>query len=120
MEERKVSLVGTEGRVGEGQVSVVFVSPGQRYLKALIRGGLGLIFSFASVFIPILHFVLVPFGLLITAFLVFRAFSVTSFIKEGAGQCPYCQGSVAIFKRSATFPFSEVCEHCRRALRIEV
>ena len=119
MSDQNIKLIGTEQRVTNGTVSVNVLTSRQRYTRALVRGGLSLIISVALIVVPVLHFVLFPLGLVITFLIVASSLRQSSFIAHGTGPCPYCGAEFRIFKRGEKYPFSDVCEKCRRQVTID-
>ncbi len=99
-------------------LSIQQISKSKRIGKAIIVGSIGLIISLALVFIPILHFVLVPFGLLITLLLVINRLKTDQIIIDGVGVCPACEAHLQIYKRAYKLPFKDVCEKCSREVQV--
>jgi len=114
---QKISIMSGEKK-SDGSVSIHEFSKSERRLKAFLIGSIGLIISLVFVFIPILHLILVPFGFLITSILVFKKIKTERIIVSGQGECPACQSSFRILKRTFRFPFVDVCEKCSRQVSI--
>jgi len=118
-EEVKVCLASSDGRVGSGVLCVKTLGFMRRLLVALVWGVAVLLLTALSVFIPILHFVLVPLGLITTLLVALRIFATPKIILSGEGICGACSGKIHIRKRRFGLPFDDVCENCHRAVTIK-
>lgn len=89
----------------------------QRMLKIL---GLLLAAAVVAVFIPILHFVLVP--VLLICALVFGAatWMDRAEILRGEFTCPQCQKLNSLARESENFPRTTRCQHCYFTLRLDL
>ena len=87
----------------------------KRALKALgISWGLGTI----AVFIPGMHFILVP-GLLIAGpFLAYNTYQIRNIISGGTGTCPQCGKSFSIVKAPLKWPLNDLCSACLIAVTV--
>lgn len=101
-----------------GSVEVVHYSISERRRRALGVFVIGFLLSAASVVVPILHFLLVPLGLIITILLTKNRLNTEAIITSGAGTCPACQAPFQIMKRKFHFPFTDICEKCSRTINI--
>lgn len=106
--------------VSTGTVEVVNYSASERRQRALIVFLIGISLSTVSVVVPILHFLLVPLGLVITILLTKNRLKTESIITSGTGTCPACQAPFQIMKRKYHFPFTDVCEKCSRIINIGI
>jgi hypothetical protein len=71
-----------------------------------VIGGLAL--TILLTFIPILHFVLVPLGLLGTLFVASFRNAQRNRVLSGTGTCPECKASFTIYARPFSFPFVDL------------
>jgi hypothetical protein len=117
-EQLAVTIASSEQKKSAGTVLVQNLTLASRLGRAAVRGFGFLCISILCIAIPILHFLLVPIGLLITVLVVISSFAVNKMILSGEGQCPSCLRPVTIYKRSFGFPFEDVCENCHRRLVI--
>lgn len=102
---------------------------GKAYLRSwnqkerLWRGGKGWLGAWligvVAVFLPILHFVLVPLFALLGPFAGFYFYSQTSVILGGVGECPSCGKELEIAKSKPQWPLEDLCLHCRESVTIE-
>lgn len=83
-----------------------------------VIGGLAL--SILLAFIPILHFVLVPFGLLGTLFVASFRYAQRNKILSGTGTCPECKASFIIYARPFRLPFVDLCVACKRQISVKL
>lgn len=118
VEDRQIVLRGKEGDTG-GSLTVRHFDRKERAARAARVAALGLLGTACAVFVPIMHFFLVPLGLILTLVLLRAALSRSSLILGGGGSCPFCGGNVAVHKRRDESRFSDVCESCHRRIQIE-
>ena len=102
-----------------GKISVSEYSDAERTKRALktlamIWGG-----AIACVLIPMLHFVLVPSGLLAGPIAAYWRYGIKSEIKEGAIPCPKCGKEVMIEKQRLQWPMNEMCTACQSDFKLE-
>ncbi len=75
--------------------------------------------ALACVFIPILHFVLVP-GFIITGIILFFAnFSKKTVLQASKLTCPKCHDLFELSERKIVWPTSDICEHCSSHINIK-
>lgn len=117
--QHTITLRGTSGQSSMGRVDIKALGIRARSWRAIVRGAGGVIVTTFLALIPALHFVLVPIGLVLTALMVLSAFRSRTQLLGGSGPCPYCNHTLTIFPRRATFPFHDVCEQCRRQVTVE-
>lgn len=102
-----------------GTLDILELGIGRRFF----RSGLALVgclfLTLLMIGVPLLHFILVPAGLIISLVVGGRVFSRKELIAGGRGPCPKCQAAVVIFKRSLKLPFQECCEHCRKEFTVQ-
>ena len=115
-----VILISSDGKRGIAIIEILKLNKFQRILRSVWRGILLLTLSALSIAIPMLHFILVPIGLLITLVVSYSAFQVKEILVSGSGQCPSCNNNITIHQRNYKLPFSDVCEHCGRQLTIKL
>jgi len=118
LEDIPVILSSDENKTSTGKVRVQNFSQKQRALRALKIFGLCWGAGLAAVFLPLVHFVLVPAlilaGLVVPGFIYFKE----SLILGGEGTCPKCQAPLKIEKSANEWPLSDQCTQCRSAIRI--
>lgn len=109
-----VQLKTRDGASRDGELEIVEFSSRQRFFRTFWRATIGLLISALLVLVPILHFILVPLGVLLTTLVALSSFRVSKEIAQGRGFCPYCHGPFNIFRRAYRLPFTDICEHCHR------
>ena len=103
-----------------GSISQVNYDKVDRSKNALKTLGIGLTLAFVCIFIPILHFFLVP-TLFIGAFVM--ALEKTREDKRnegGAGECPKCHSTFSIQKSKWSERLVDVCGSCHDDLEMHV
>jgi len=71
-----------------------------------------------SVFIPVLHFVTVPVGLIVTAFLTYSAYKKKYVLKNFEVHCPNCDKKSTTSVSGSELPLRTFCSHCRHMIYI--
>lgn len=117
-EELPVILTSSSAKVTQGMITVQHRTFSQKVSKAVMFGIGGTIISAVLVAIPLLHFILVPIGLLVTGSLVIKALNQNSFIGGGTVQCPYCSEPIMMVKRAFSFPYYETCGSCSQQSKV--
>lgn len=107
---------GTNFPTGIIELKVVEVSKGARAKIAAKYAIIGGLISLLLALIPILHFILVPIGLLLTALIAFRQLRPYSVISESHGQCPACNKPYRLATQAYKSSFTDVCEFCGRRI----
>ena len=118
--EEVVKVVAWNGQKSStGEVRIFHWNSRER----LMRGGKALALcwglAIASIFIPVLHFVLVPAFLLIGPFLFYINYKQETGVLGGEVPCPLCQNSVKINSGPVRWPIFDICEQCKASVRLE-
>ncbi|MCM2277621.1 MAG: hypothetical protein NDJ89_06050 [Oligoflexia bacterium] len=90
----------------------------ERMLRALKFGGGSWGLALVSVFLPLLHFVLVPAFLIAGPLVAFFVFNQESLVLGGKGKCPHCGGDFSIRRGAPRFPISDLCTRCQRTVLV--
>jgi phage terminase large subunit GpA-like protein len=72
-----------------------------------------------SAFIPILHFVLVPVGLIITATMSYNAYKRKYELKDFEIHCPHCDKKSQMSIVGKELPLRTFCSHCRNMVYLD-
>lgn len=119
IEEIPVILKAGEGLETKGFVKLQHFSPRERFQRSLKVFAMCWGAALASLFLPIVHFFLVPAlllaGLIVPAFIFYKEDQILG----GKGTCPKCQKALEIEKGSNHWPLSDLCTECRSAISIE-
>jgi hypothetical protein len=70
------------------------------------------------VLIPVLHFVLVPMGLLLGLVMSYRQFRFEQFFRGGDLLCPNCKTQLLLKARAFSWPLRATCPHCHAELLV--
>ena len=104
----------------QGSLTQVTWDKVERTRNAFRTLGLWLVFTFIAIFIPILHWVLVP-GLLITSFvLALDKMNEVSRNEGGTGECPKCHQTFTVQTSNWTGRTTENCDHCHEDLELTI
>ncbi|CAG0992903.1 hypothetical protein GPROT1_03176 [Gammaproteobacteria bacterium] len=115
---RKVRLA-TPGARTEGEVAVRRWTAADRTRRALLALLAMWALGAVSIFIPVLHVVLVPAFLLIGPIAAVLLARQKSAVLGGRGRCPACGEPFFIEGGTERWPLDDVCESCRAAVTIE-
>ncbi len=113
-----VELVVSESQRSSGTIRIVTWSKRERIKRAfraiLICWGLALV----SVLLPGLHFLLVPFFVIVSPFAASYVYLGKELVLEGEGSCPKCQQPIKIGKSKVQWPIFDLCKSCQSSIRI--
>lgn len=107
------------GKETRADVEVVHLSVGQRAVEALKTFGMFFGGAVVCVFIPVLHFVLVPTALLVGFIMAYRKFFQLEFVKSGTLTCPGCKHQFPVVQGVFNWPKREGCPSCDLDLMLE-
>jgi hypothetical protein len=102
----------------EGTFSVVYFDSSQRILRALKTSGICLLIVALCCFIPGAHFILVPLGVMISPFVIYRRWRQCSEIESVDVRCAVCDGELTRVTTQERYPLFENCTSCHRENRI--
>lgn len=116
--KRAIELYVADDKVADGSLTLQDLSVAKRFRRAAFRGGLVLIASIFCILIPLLHFIVVPLGLLLSFIIFSNVYRTDKVILHGDGKCPACGADFRILARKFSENFSDVCEKCQRQVKI--
>jgi hypothetical protein len=103
------------------ELSVLVRDAGQRTRRAILTWLAGWGLAIAAVFLPVLHFVLVPLLLVGGPLLAFQRLGERASILEVRGTCPGCGSPQRQPLNAGAQPRLEFrCDACRRAIGVQV
>lgn len=118
MDQRKIQATANTDHIEYGLANVQVYSSGVVLLnvikKLLLFWGLALF----SVFLPVVHFVLVPLFFILGIFFAAKARQIRQEIVSGEIRCPRCLKDVKIEKAQFRDAHKEICQHCACAMKI--
>lgn len=100
------------------RVEVHTLTTSERGISFLKTLGLWWGIALGSVFIPILHLILVPTSLLVGGILSIRRLSLNQQIVAGRALCPQCQKDLVISKAPFAWPKRIQCVGCTELVLI--
>jgi hypothetical protein len=113
-----VRIVGSNGAESRGTVSIEEFDEKTKIMRGLKTFAVFFGCALVAVFIPGLHFVLVP-GLLIAGFgFGYSAFQKPSMVCGGKGVCPKCGAEFQIVRNPPNWPLKDVCAKCFENVKI--
>jgi len=108
-----------EGKRTEGYANRYDLSKGARIVRALKMLGIFWFVMILTVFVPVLHFVLVPLFLLLGLILATTTYLETGIVSDGQINCPNCQGHIVFENEVENWPRVQRCPHCSFTLKIQ-
>lgn len=88
----------------------------KRALKTLgIFWGIGV----AGVFLPVVHFIIVPTALLLGPIFAIRTYRQKTMISDVKALCPQCKAVLKIDKTAGQWPLKDFCQGCRNQIKID-
>lgn len=118
--EQSVVLRHQSGAETRGVVRIEILEKRERLLRALRLAGLCWLLAIGAVFMPIVHFILVPLLLLAGPIIFFVQWPKTHLLLGGEGICPMCNMKLLIQKGAYRWPQEELCSGCRRNLDVNL
>jgi hypothetical protein len=115
-----VRISGSGGLESLGEVSIEEFDQKTRMMRGLQTFGIFLACAIVAIFIPLLHFVLVP-GLLMAGIgFGFSAYQKTALVRGGKGVCPKCKNEFDIVQNPPNWPLKDVCSKCFENVKISL
>jgi len=114
-----IRVLARSGEIGEDSLKVLTWTPAERKQRAIKAGLIGLGAAIVSLFIPIVHFFMVPLALLGSPILIWFILRQESYAPKQSISCPHCSQKIemaALYTLSST---EILCDACRQVLRIE-
>lgn len=111
IEKRKLTC-RTDQATDEGWIERRMFTVQERIQRTIKVSGFIFLAAFFSVFIPILHFVLVPLFLIGSLVFGIATWLDKAEILSGGFNCPQCKKSNNLERESETFPKSVRCQSC--------
>ncbi len=123
MSQRKsisVRLVSPRGKSSSGSVQVEAWERPERLKRAWKN--LGIIWGMAvvAVFIPGLHFILVPLFLAAGPAFAYFTFCQSDVVLGGEGTCPECGKPFKIERSAVKWPLKDLCSACQNSVDVEL
>ncbi|MFO1519590.1 MAG: hypothetical protein U1F57_08035 [bacterium] len=117
--KKEVRLSYSESTPTAGWVEIQQWTDRQRFMNCAKLWGIFWLGAVVAVFLPVLHFFLVPLLFVIGPIAGIVKLQQKERIFKGEGICPACQAPLKIEPGSARFPLEELCGACRRNIAIE-
>lgn len=118
--QRRTLFCRTDQQSTQGFVERRDFSTQERLRRMFKVGGLLFGAAFVAVFVPILHFVLVPVLLLCALVFGIATWMDKAEILRGEFNCPQCQKLNTLPRESESFPRTYRCQHCYFTLQLDV
>ena len=91
----------------------------ERMFRAFKFGGMCWGAALVAVFIPLLHFILVPGFLIAGPIVAYFIAGQESRVLGGEGICPSCHAPLILAPAGLHFPISDLCTRCQSSVKIE-
>jgi hypothetical protein len=113
-----VQITSARDHHSEGTVSLQSWEKKERTARAFKALGFTWIGAIVAVFLPLLHFVLVPALLVAGPLLFFWVAGREQVILGGKGTCPDCGKEFEIVRSPVKWPLTDLCNHCQARVKI--
>lgn len=114
----QVVLTSPSGKQQDATVTIAEWTPQERLRRGLKFFGICWGAAILTIFIPILHFILVPLLLLAGPVAGYHFYQQERMMLGGQAICPQCGAPLQIEKGPAKWPAEELCTVCRTALQV--
>jgi hypothetical protein len=101
------------------EIIVTDFSKGSRMMRAMRAIGICWGAAVFAILVPIVHFFLVPFFLLLGIFMFFQQYGLRMSLVRGQVRCPSCNSDVPLKAGAFDWPKREICGNCRADLLIQ-
>ncbi len=96
------------------------LSKAARLKNALTALGICWAASIAFVFIPVLHFFLVPASFIFGIYLFFQKYNETEYCAGASLVCPKCKAALKVKAGPVQWPLRDLCANCRTDIVINL
>ena len=117
-ETLQVQITDIRDQKGFGTVELQRWDKKERTMRALktLGGCWGL--AIFCIFLPIIHFIMVPLLILAGPIVAGWIYNQEQVILGGKGECPNCHKEIEIVRTAVKWPISDLCNHCNSELKI--
>jgi hypothetical protein len=115
----ELPLTGFGAAATPARVEILALSPADRIKRAAVIFGAFLLGAAIAIFIPLVHFVLVPSALILGAVFALLRLRQREIFRSAGGRCPFCstEQSFTVMGRF-TLPKTLYCSSCQRQLML--
>src|SRR4051812_39604493 len=118
---KKVQITHSDGvKTASGEIQIQYWNKKERTLRALKFGGMCWGGAVVAVFMPLVHFVLVPCLIIAGPIMFFFVADRESVVLGGVGVCPGCSAALPIARAAVKFPLSDLCTSCQSTVKIDL
>ncbi len=108
----EVEILSRDGSIREGYLILKERTPQERIKRAVQAFFLWMLAAGVSVFIPVLHFILVPAFVLVAFFMAANGLFDVFQIESGHIICNHCGTNNIVDAQPETYPLHIDCDHC--------
>ncbi len=101
-----------------GEVRIKSFNQKERIIRGLKFLGIFWGSAILAVFIPMLHFILVPLLFLVGIIIAAFVSQTKSVVLGGESVCPKCESFLPIVRSSDQWPLTDLCSNCRSTVTI--
>lgn len=113
-------LVSSTGVKSEATFDRKDLSQAEKSRAAMKWFGIFFALAVFSVFVPILHFILVPSFLIAAVVVSMRAYNQKADLENVRGKCPNCSTEISIPRVRIRKVSGEICPQCRDFIKIKI
>jgi len=115
----QIKIISNKGNQSSGRVQTQQWNEKERLKRGLQAFGKCFGLAVLSVFLPFLHYFLVPSLLIASPIYGRYIYKITSMVIDGEGTCPDCQAPFKVAKMIEQWPMHDVCDACKCEVKIE-
>lgn len=115
----KIQTASGKGSALETQ-AIAHLNPAQSLQQGMKWGGLCFLIAVGCVFIPVLHFVLVPLFLILSIVAFFKGRGAPWKVTNLELICPECGATIKINESFKQAPFRFFCQQCHQHMTAEL
>ncbi|MEK6554718.1 MAG: hypothetical protein AABZ31_05730 [Bdellovibrionota bacterium] len=108
----EVEILSRDGSIREGYLVLSERTPQERVVRAVQAFFLWMLAALISLFIPMLHFILVPAFILVALFMGANGLFDVFKVESGEITCARCGTVNHIEAQNETYPIHIDCDHC--------
>ena len=118
IENKQVTVETSNAQKNNAEATIQKYSEAEAHKRAV--RGVGIFFALAvgSIFLPLVHFVLVPMFLILTPVAFVFLKRTKAKILKIAGTCPACGHAFLITDQPNVWPQESICDKCRKTFKV--
>lgn len=118
--EHFVEIQSQSGQKSSGIIKIRQLGLKERMTTGFKKLGFFWLIALGVLFIPILHFILVPLFFFLGLFFCIRICMQLELVDQGNGKCPACSNEIVFGSARPVWPLNEICPKCAEELTLNL